>query len=341
MTEWGWAPELGTWQLEQHGLPSVPHGVAVSTSAVDQDRYEFWRDIAFPDFEAAPLPKDEAAAFKANVSGLVWQDADFFVSQSSPLSGGRHHSHINRDGLDSLSFGLVVEGRRNCELGGDERISTPAGELFLYDAARPSQVMWSDHKVIYLVLRRPAVEEALGTRDVEPSRLMEQLATSSFKRVLRDQMMVVARHGFLASQKEQAFLLNQLAQLTLFSLVRSEETEPSAQLQGGFLATAIAYIDRRLADPNLSVDQIAKALECSRATLYRLFEVQGLGVAEYVRNRRLDRAHFLIEQAVPGVSIAEIALKCGIYDTDNFSRAFRRRFGLSPTALRDRHRNDR
>lgn len=336
MTDWGWSPQLGSWSLDKHGLPTAPQRVAVATSDVAKGQYEFWRQIAFPDFEADPLDAAGEAAFTAKGNGLIWNHADLFVSESSTLSGKRSRRHIAADGLDSLSIGVVLDGRRNSEQEGDDGISTSAGGLFVYDASRPSTVEWSDHKVVYLVVRRPMLRAALGQDVPTPSSMMKRLAASPLRSVLRDQILSVARHSMSARADDQTFILSQAAQLAIYALSQQpDEDQDGERPDGAVLSAATAYIEAHLAEPNLSIDQVARAVKCSRATLYRIFSAEGIGVAEYIRDCRLDRARALIERAHPDVPISEIAVRCGIYDTANFSRMFRRRFGLSPSSLRE------
>ena len=100
------------------------------------------------------------------------------------------------------------------------------------------------------------------------------------------------------------------------------------------MAAASAYIEQHLGEPSLSSSRVARALGCSRSTLYRLFSNHETGVAGYIRDLRLDRARTLIENAPAHIPVADLALQCGIYDTANFSRQFRRRFGIPPSELR-------
>jgi AraC family transcriptional regulator len=52
---------------------------------------------------------------------------------------------------------------------------------------------------------------------------------------------------------------------------------------------------------------------------------------EYVRDLRAMHAIELLKRDLP---LAEIAMSCGFYDQSHFSRAFKRRFGLSPARFR-------
>src|SRR3546814_4060534 len=79
---------------------------------------------------------------------------------------------------------------------------------------------------------------------------------------------------------------------------------------------------------DLTADAIARAIGCSRASLYRLFEQRGLAVAEHVRAVRLNHSRTLLRD--PRLGIGDIALRCGYDDLSAFGKAFRRRFGMTP-----------
>lgn len=341
MKDWTWRPELGTWQFDRHGYPAEPAFLSLGTNlAGDENPYDFWRRIAFADFEADPLRKDEARHFRAAASGYTWHKADFFVSESDPVSGGRTRRHIEADGLESISIGLVVEGRRDAVQDGDERISTGAGNMFIYDGAKPSTVAWNRHKVVYVVTRREAVCNALGGDPGPVSRLTKRLERSPIGKVLRDHMMSMARNMKLASRAEQAFLLSQAAEMAVHAMARPEAEDAGFEQGSALMAAAVAYIDQHLGEPSLSSSRVARALGCSRSTLYRLFSSHETGVAGYIRDLRLDRARALIENAPATIPVADLALQCGIYDTANFSRQFRRRFGIPPSELRGLNKSD-
>lgn len=90
---------------------------------------------------------------------------------------------------------------------------------------------------------------------------------------------------------------------------------------------AEAYI-RAMYMQDISVDGIAAVLSLDRRYLGRLFKAQyGVSLQEYLISVRMEAAaRFLLD----GRTVGESARLCGYHDPLNFSRMFRRRFGVSP-----------
>lgn len=95
---------------------------------------------------------------------------------------------------------------------------------------------------------------------------------------------------------------------------------------------AILMLERRLENPR-PLGEIAGALGVSTRQLSRLFgAATGRSPAAFREELRLARAHALVaDGALP---LTEVGLRCGFADASHFSRAYRRRFGETPTARR-------
>jgi signal transduction histidine kinase/DNA-binding response OmpR family regulator len=92
-------------------------------------------------------------------------------------------------------------------------------------------------------------------------------------------------------------------------------------------------IEEHLGDDAFGVEQLAAAVGQSRATLYR--RVQGLfdePPMDLVWGMRLDRASDLL--ASRAGSVAEVAYAVGFSSLSHFSRRFKERHGMSPSARR-------
>ncbi|MGO4837426.1 helix-turn-helix domain-containing protein, partial [Rhizobiaceae sp. 2RAB30] len=101
------------------------------------------------------------------------------------------------------------------------------------------------------------------------------------------------------------------------------------------LERAKQYINANLQDPGLGNEMLCRALGISRTMLYRLFEPTG-GVMRYILHRRLVDAHARLADPSETRRIFEIAEQRGFNDGAEFSRAFRREFGYSPSEVRSR-----
>jgi AraC-like DNA-binding protein len=95
------------------------------------------------------------------------------------------------------------------------------------------------------------------------------------------------------------------------------------------------YIDENLGNPSLSAATIATATYVSRRQLYRVFSDNGTTVSQWVRERRLERCYRdLVHPAFANRTVAEIAYSWGFVGPSHFSRAFKTKFGRSPTEIR-------
>jgi len=78
----------------------------------------------------------------------------------------------------------------------------------------------------------------------------------------------------------------------------------------------------------IRVEDIANQLNLDRRYLSRLFKSHtGQTVQEYLLHTRLEAA---LQHLKEGCSVAQAAALCGYEDVSNFSRMFKRRYGVSP-----------
>ncbi|MFE1592902.1 helix-turn-helix domain-containing protein [Nocardia sp. NPDC058705] len=101
---------------------------------------------------------------------------------------------------------------------------------------------------------------------------------------------------------------------------------------------AADFIDRNFADPAVNPDAVAVRLHVSRRTLFRAFELQGMSVGRLIRSRRLAAAASALGDGTR--SLRDIADSCGFRTVDQFSRAFRAKYGVTPAAYRTARRRD-
>ena len=97
---------------------------------------------------------------------------------------------------------------------------------------------------------------------------------------------------------------------------------------------AMDYISRNL-DRDLSLQEIARAASFSKFHFHRIFKAAvGETVAAFTRRLRLERAaNRLVASSRDDVT--KIAADCGFSSSQNFAKAFRQHFGITPTAYRN------
>jgi AraC family transcriptional regulator len=97
--------------------------------------------------------------------------------------------------------------------------------------------------------------------------------------------------------------------------------------------TAIDFISRNL-DKNPTLDDIAAAASFSKFHFHRLFQTYvGETVLEFTRRLRLEKSAAQLNFDI-NKDITSIALDCGFSSSQNFAKAFKKHFGISPTEYR-------
>ena len=96
-----------------------------------------------------------------------------------------------------------------------------------------------------------------------------------------------------------------------------------------------ADIVANLADWGLSVSVVAARHCVTPRYVQKLFEYEGITYSEFVLGQRLDRVHWMLtDPRYTGHSISALAFGAGFGDLSYFNRAFRRRYGGTPSDIR-------
>lgn len=80
---------------------------------------------------------------------------------------------------------------------------------------------------------------------------------------------------------------------------------------------------------NIKIDGLAREFGFERSYLFRMFkERYGVSIKDYLTATRLEKARAFLRD---GHSVAETALMVGYGDSFNFSKAYKKHFGISPS----------
>jgi AraC-like DNA-binding protein len=120
------------------------------------------------------------------------------------------------------------------------------------------------------------------------------------------------------------------------------EIARSRGLRAARLASIKIDIAKHLGRSDLCLAQLALRHRVSPRYIQKLFEGEDLTFSGYVLERRLTEAYRLLnDPQLSDPSIGDIASRAGFGDLPYFTRSFRRRFGMTPTDVKQQARRNR
>jgi AraC-like DNA-binding protein len=117
---------------------------------------------------------------------------------------------------------------------------------------------------------------------------------------------------------------------------KNDPPEQSYRIRATRRAAVLREIEQRSGDPQLSAAAVAARLGITTRYVHLLLEETGRTFSRLVLEKRLERAAALLrDPRWQQRRIADIAAEAGFSDLSYFSRAFRRAYGRTPSALRE------
>lgn len=297
-------------------------------------RIEFWNEVVCNTF--TPLTVNAPGeSFQGRMRHLELADIRLAIADSSPSVVTHSRAQVSRCPDAYFMLHLQLSGCSFNQQTGREATLSP-GSLTLFDSTRPYSVAFSQPTSI-LVARIP---RALMREYVTCPEALTLIPLSSSNpavwltaRFLRDLWRTSAA---VTSQPAERHINEGLMSLiaAAYASTRGARVEGSPHA-AGVRIRLLEHIETNLRNPELTPAAIARMGNVSTRYLHLLFKHQGESVRRYVQRRRLEEcARVLRDRLRDSKSVTEIACEQGFNSTSQFCRAFRERYGVTPTEYR-------
>lgn len=313
--------------------------------------FETWRSLVRDTFFAAELERDDRRSFAGRLAHKPLGAMDLARIEATPHNFRRTADDVARHGTDAYDVVLVLDGRGSARQGSGGG-PLGRGHLVISDTTRPYQIDFdSPFHVAQLVLPRgmlgaePEHVARVTGRPVDTSRGAAAMLAALLTRVTEP-----ADDDAPDSPAVEPHVADAVASLCRAVAAELLAAAPPAQPPYGpgtphtpgteaqrreLRARVVAWIEDHLHEPSLDPAAIAGAHFISTRYLHLLFEDHPVSVARHVRERRLERIRRdLADPDLVGVPISGVAARWGIGDAARFSRLFRDRYGVAPSAYR-------
>jgi AraC-like DNA-binding protein len=244
---------------------------------------------------------------------------------------------IRRSDPELFKIDVQLRGRTVLAQGDREAPLRP-GDFTLIDLSRPSRVRDVSNVSDLVVVLFP--HAALPFRHDELARVTAVRVPASdglgapISALARHLAQSLGDHGATDGVRLSAALIDLLI-VTLAQRLDRQDAVSAATRHRALLANVQAYIDRHLANPQLSPPTIAAAHHISLRLLHKLFEAHGTSVGRWIRENRLERCRRdLLDPARSHLPASAIAFGWGFVDAAHFSRVFRETYGHPPGEYR-------
>jgi AraC-like DNA-binding protein len=242
---------------------------------------------------------------------------------------------------DDLLFGVATENGCVVRQSGREAVIGP-GDAVLASAAHPVDVIIGTPSR-HLSLRLPRA--VLEARIADPDALSARRIPSSEGLSLLTNYVDALRFTDLTNSAVCDLAVAHVYDLVALVLGVKGDVYELAQQRGARAARRDAILDiinRRSSDRNLSAVTIAGLLGVTPRYVHLLLEDTGRSFTHHMQERRLEKAvELLRDPRSRRRKIADIAFEVGFADLSYFNRVFRRRFGATPSDIREAAAPDR
>lgn len=210
----------------------------------------------------------------------------------------------------------------------------PDGQLSVWATGALCDFEWASRCAYQLIVFAPeAVESALSRAPIgrRPQIRSQLAAEDPMLQAIATGLVEEAVRGWPKGAGYAAWFADTMLARIVETCTQAE-ADPLSGARGlspRQLARALEMIEKGI-DAEVSLPSIAQAAGLSRFHFARAFK-RSIGVSpiKHLINRRLDRACQMLRSG--DVSVMDVSLSCGYDNTSNFTRAFKGRYGVSPT----------
>jgi AraC-like DNA-binding protein len=308
--------------------------VVFSTDNVPEaERFAYWREtseqLVGVSYERAG---GRETPFSSRVEGSLGPAISRFRYCGDAVHGFRRPREIARVGLDDYVW-VYREYSIGARVGhGRGEFVTKRGDLRIFDSAEPWVVepfAHYDHDT--WLFPRKFFEPHL--RESQRSPLLVLRDGSSLAGMVKAYLDAFAGQLDALDQSETGLIADNFCRL-LAVACGAPAGEHQEAVRLARLEQAKRYIDLHLADPEMTPQKVAAALNMPVRQLHLLFEPSGTSFSQYVLRRRLEECRAALLNPVGDRSVTDIALGFGFNSLWTFNRTFRRAFGITPSEAR-------
>jgi AraC-like DNA-binding protein len=308
-----------------------------------------WTSAGIARAEAVRQWQDWAAQTIAPIDVCVFDEGSFAARWSSHGVGQLRLLRLeapaqrvvhNGDGAGKASPSIQLvyarHGALKTRMGG-KRFTVQPGEFVLLDNTRFYQMeMDTAHEAVDLMMPLGWLDRYLP----DPGALLGRPVSAKdgwgapLGSLLEALVEGLGAEGVDATPLPRPMIAEQIG--TLLTLATGFH-EPAAESRhrGQLARQILRRIETDFADPDLSPEGLAAELGISKRYLQQLLAGSGTSFVQELTATRLDRASDMLSDPRAGrLTVGEIAFRCGVLDPGYFARAFRKRFGRTPSEWR-------
>ena len=299
-----------------------------------RNRLTAWREVfgrTVCNLDIAPL---DAEGFHSEATVCQLPGLGVLFASSSPV----HLSHTReliKD--DDLSFMAAPTCNWTASQLGRTTECGPGDGVLMNNAEVGSMKLAAASRFTTFRLPRAAIEPLVRDLDTAVARVIP--AASIALRLLVGYLATTIDTEALVAPELQALVAAHVYDLLGVALGATRDATQLAMGRGVRAARLHAtktYVLNNLGSHELSAAGVASHLGVSPRYVHMLFETEEGSFTEFVLARRLARAHrMLTDPRFAALTISAIALDAGFADLSHFNRSFRRRFGCTPSDVRD------
>jgi AraC-like DNA-binding protein len=263
------------------------------------------------------------------------------VMDVMPITVTRTPKLISQQDPDMLKVLLACDGGSSVVDQGGQQARISRAELAIYDTRRPYRVSCGvdmDRPVRLLTFMFPPSLLPLSRSRLKDLTAVRVAASTGLGDLTAQFLLQLVRNVDHYSPAEAARLSTAALEVLATRLARELDVKewgtPEAR-RHALLTTVQAFIQQHLGDPGLSPAAIAAAHHISLRSLHQLFHDEGLTVAGWIRQRRLEQCRRdLADPVLAARPVAAVAARWGFTSPADFSRAFRAVHGMPPAEYR-------
>ena len=295
----------------------------------------FGREVIKYDLERLPDVPFEVDVKLQAMPGLMMMSGRACGSQNT-----RTRATLAADPTDDIA--MVVN------LSGPLRIMHSEGDLILDDGEAALVPM---DEICSFTHRPPGGILALRVPRKDFAPLVAGIDASYFRRIpnctaalklLTDYIKVAQDAQRIETPELQHLVAHHVYDLMALAVGATRDGSEIAECRGVRAARLQALKDdiaKNIDQPDLSVGALAHRHRCTPRFVQRLFEMDGTTFTDYVLEQRLAHAYrHLTDPRHDRDKISAVAWDSGFGDVSYFNRAFRRRYGLAPSDVREEAR---